>query len=228
MRQIDTAPHVDRLCSYLQRDRPNDLERCLASLSVQKLQPDQVIVVDNGSRDERTRVVAIAAGTIYLREDRLGLDIARNVGARHARGDIVVYTDDDVILHERWLERLVGSFDDAAIQCVTGLVLPAELRTEAQIHFEKHWGFGKGFRRVDFGKAFFDADRWYGAPVWSIGAGASMAVRRSAFASIGFFDERLDAGAAGCSGDSEYWHQILACGGICRYEPEPLPSISTG
>ena len=201
------------------RDRPGPLEQCLASLSAQTLKPDQVIVVDNGSSGEQTRAVAMAAGATYLREDRLGLDIARNVGARHARGDVVAYTDDDVLLHKQWLERLVGSFDDPNIQCVTGLVLPAELRTEAQIYFERYWSFGRGFRRIDFDKAFFDAGRWYGPLVWTIGAGASMAVRRSAFASVGFFDERLDAGAAGCSGDSEFWHQILACGGICRYEP---------
>ena len=161
--KLTSPPTLTASVVICTRDRPDHLERCLASLSAQTLKPDQVIVVDNGSRDERTRAVAMAAAATYLREDRLGLDVARNVGARHARGDVVAYTDDDVILHERWLERLVGSFDDANIQCVTGLVLPAELQTEAQIHFEKYWSFGRGFRRIDFDKAFFDAGRWYGA-----------------------------------------------------------------
>jgi GT2 family glycosyltransferase len=135
---------------------------------------------------------------------------------------VVAYTDDDVLLHPRWLERLVQAFDRPDIQSVTGLVLPAELATDAQIHFERHWGFGRGFRRIDFDRAFFDEDRRFGPPVWSIGAGASMALRRSVFASIGYFDERLDVGAAGCSGDSEFWHRILASGGTCRYEPSAV------
>lgn len=46
-----------------------------------------------------------------------------------------------------------------------------------------------------------------------------MAFRRSIFDEIGLFDERLDVGAAGCSGDSEYWYRILAAGHTCRYEP---------
>jgi GT2 family glycosyltransferase len=46
-----------------------------------------------------------------------------------------------------------------------------------------------------------------------------MAFRREIFAKAGFFDERLDVGAAGCSGDSEYWHRVLSSGGVCRYEP---------
>jgi hypothetical protein len=35
----------------------------------------------------------------------------------------------------------------------------------------------------------------------------------------GGFEERLDVGAAGCSGDSEFWNRILHTGGVCRYEP---------
>src|SRR5262249_44961707 len=88
-----------------------DPPRCLASLPWQSRVPDQVVVVDNASRDDgRTRAVALAAGADYVREDRPGLDIARNRGVRAARGDIVAFTDDDVRLHPRWLERLTAAF----------------------------------------------------------------------------------------------------------------------
>jgi GT2 family glycosyltransferase len=202
------------------RDRAEDLARCLASLPLQTRAPDQVVVVDNASRDGgRTREVAMAAGVSYVREDRPGLDIARNRGVLASTGDIVAFTDDDVRLHPRWLERLVAAFDEPAIMAVTGLVLPAELETPAQRHFETHWGFGRGYRPIDFGADFFRADRTHGCPAWRIGAGASMAFRREIFDRAGLFDERLDVGAAGCSGDSEYWHRVLAHGGVCRYEP---------
>ena len=56
-------------------------------------------------------------------------------------------------------------------------------------------------------------------PVWKIGAGANMAFRRQVFEYIGLFDERLGAGASGCSEDSEVWYRILAKGWSCRYEP---------
>ena len=93
------------------RDRPEELRQCLSSLPRQTHPPREIIVVDNASRDQRTRDVALAAGVTYVREDRPGLDIARNAGALRATGDIVAYTDDDVLLHPRWLEQLICAFD---------------------------------------------------------------------------------------------------------------------
>ena len=204
------------------RDRPDFLARCLASLRHQTLCPNQVIVVDNASKLATTREVALAAGVDYVREERPGLDFARNAGARAANGEIVAYTDDDVQLHPRWLDRLVSAFDTPEVMAVTGLVLPAELETEAQLHFETYWGFGRGYRRIDFSSVFFESDRMRGCPVWEIGAGANMAFRREVFEKVGLFDERLDVGAAGCSGDSEFWHRVLTHGGVCRYEPSAV------
>ena len=61
-----------------------------------------------------------------------------------------------------------------------------------------------------------------GPQVWRIGAGANMAFRRAVFDRVGGFDERLGAGAAGCSEDSELWYRILAGGGVCLYEPRAV------
>ena len=44
-------------------------------------------------------------------------------------------------------------------------------------------------------------------------------MRTAIIEQVGGFDERLDVGAAGCSGDSEMWYRIMASGGTCRYEP---------
>jgi hypothetical protein len=83
--EAQAAPaRLDASVLICTRDRPDELRRCLASLPQQTLRPREVIVIDNASRDGRTREVALAAGAIYLREDRPGLDIARNAGARRA------------------------------------------------------------------------------------------------------------------------------------------------
>jgi GT2 family glycosyltransferase len=58
-----------------------------------------------------------------------------------------------------------------------------------------------------------------GVPAWDVGAGANMAFRKTVFEKVGYFDERLDVGASGCSGDSEYWYRIMAEGFTCRYFP---------
>ena len=216
------APRHSASVVICTRDRPEELQRCLASLPQQSCPPREIIVVDNASRDQRTKDVALAAGVIYVREDRPGLDIARNTGARRASAEIVAYTDDDVLLHRRWLERLVAAFDRPDIAAVTGLVLPAELATEAQRHFERHWSFGRGYVRNDYTPQRFAAHGHRVFPVWEIGAGASMAFRREVFDRVGYFDERLDVGQAGCSGDSEFWYRLLANGLACRYEPSAV------
>lgn len=218
----DASPRIGRTSVVIcTRDRADALRRCLASLPLQSRPPDEIIVVDNASVDDRTRQVAAAAGVTYVREDRPGLDIARNTGALAASGEFIFYTDDDVVLHPRWLERMLAAFD-ADIDAVTGLVLPGELETPAQLHFERFWSFSKGFRRTDFGAEFYASDRVKGCPAWEVGAGASMAFRAAVFDQIGLFDERLDVGASGCSGDSEYWHRLLSHRRCCRYEPSAV------
>lgn len=200
------------------RNRPQQLARCLRSLQNLSLQPE-ILVVDNApSSDATCQLVAQMPGIRYVLEPRPGLSVARNTGIRHSTGDIIVFTDDDVTVHLDWVTRLQQSFHDFRVMAVTGLVLTAELDTEAQLIFETSGsGFNKGYRTLTFDNRFLE--QYWGVPVWDIGAGANMAFRRKAFELVGNFDERLGAGAAGCSEDSELWYRLLAEGWLCRYEP---------
>ena len=204
------------------RDRPADLDRCLASFKDQSLCPSEIIVVDNASRDDATRHVVSKHNVLYVREENPGLCYARNCGLATAKSEIVAFTDDDTVLHRDWLLNLVSAFDDESIWATTGLILPAELNSLSQCVFEKVWGFSRGFKRRDFGPGFYAQTRGRGCPVWEIGAGASMAFRSRIFEKTGPFDVRLDAGRSGCSGDSELWYRILHAGGVCRYTPDSV------
>src|SRR6185437_16952891 len=117
-----------------------------------------------------------------------------------AKFDIVAFTDDDVDLHPDWVWRFAESFADYKVQAVTGIVFAKALDTKSQYYFEKYWSFNRGYRPVCYDKAYFDSNASKGVPVWEIGAGASMAFRRSIFETLGGFDVRLDMGAAGCNG----------------------------
>lgn len=202
------------------RDRADHLRACLSRLASQTVRPTEVIVVDNASIDPSIRSIAEAAGARYLLEKRPGLDFARNAGAREAAGQIVAYTDDDVLLDPAWVEATINAFRTSDADCITGRVLPFELETEAQRLFEAHWSFQRGGAPIDFGPDQFSWQKPF--PAWSIGAGASMAFRRDVFARFGWFDEALGAGAAGCGDDSEFWYRIVASGGRCRYDPSIL------
>ena len=203
------------------RDRPRRLERCLASLRALRQPPREILVVDNAPRSDATRhVVAGMRGIAYLCEPRVGLDVARNTALRHTASEIVAFTDDDVIVDGDWLGRLVACFRDPQVMVATGLVLPAELETAAQVVFQETFGgLHRGYEVRRYGREYFAARRWRGVPVWNIGAGANMAVRRKVVELVGGFDDRLDVGAAGCSGDSEFWYRVLAAGWACAYTP---------
>jgi GT2 family glycosyltransferase len=203
------------------RDRPDDLERLLRSLGDLTVAAHEVVVVDNAPSSGVTGpVVARFPGVDYVAEPRPGLSAARNAGIRASTGELVAFVDDDVTVHPDWLWRLREGFDGERVLAVTGLVLPAELETRAQMVFEYGLGgFARGFRRLTYDRAFFAEQKARAVPVWKVGAGASMAFRRAAFDLVGEFDERLGAGASGCSEDSELWYRLLAEGFECCYEP---------
>jgi len=205
------------------KDRSQCLARCLASLAGQRAAPGEVIVVDN-SRDGTAQEACRSHPSVrYLHAPQGGLSAARNAGLQACRGEIVAFTDDDVEAHAGWTAEIARAFETHNVEAVTGLVLPARLDTPAQRAFQFDMGgFGTTFVPLLFDRRFFEETRSSGAHVWKIGAGANMAFRRSVFERLGPFDERLGAGAAGCSEDSEFWYRLLLRGGSCLYEPRAV------
>jgi cellulose synthase/poly-beta-1,6-N-acetylglucosamine synthase-like glycosyltransferase len=181
-------------------------------------------VVDNAPGSGLTSQAARAFRDVrYLAESRGGLSVARNTAIENAVGEPVAFTDDDATVHPDWLRRLIEGFTGPEVMAVTGLVLPEELATESQVVFEKALGgFNHGYRSMSFGRRFFEEGKGIATPVWKIGAGANMALRRQAYDIVGPVDERLGAGATGCSEDSESWYRLLAFGWECRYQPSAV------
>jgi GT2 family glycosyltransferase len=205
------------------RDRGPALADCLRSLARQRSAPGEVIVVDNSRGGNARPVCAQFPEVRYVHEARAGLSLARNAGIRASRQAIIAFTDDDVEVHAGWTAEIARAFAERDVEALTGLVLPARLDTVAQRRFQFDMGgFGTTFVPLTFDRRFFEETRPSGAHVWKIGAGANMAFRRSVFERIGLFDERLGAGAAGCSEDSELWYRLLATGGACLYEPRAV------
>ncbi|MEO5998184.1 MAG: glycosyltransferase [Chitinophagaceae bacterium] len=205
------------------RNRSSQLKYCLEQLRNQQCFPNEIIVVDNTPSDDGSRIVVAQFPEItYCREPRPGLDIARNTGARLAKSSIVAYIDDDVLVHSLWTYRTWEAFQSPNIQASTGLVIAAALESEAQQIFEKFWSFNRGYEDKLYNSEYFKKNLEEGPPVWEIGAGANMAFRKSVFEKVGYFDERLDVGAAGCSGDSEMWYRVLANGGAILYTPRAV------
>lgn len=214
--KIETYPPISVIVCT--RDRPQSLERCLASLAQLDYPVYEVIVVDNAPRDNLTARIVAQTSCRYLREDRPGLDHARNRGAAEAKYDLLAYTDDDVQVDPGWLRGLASAFADPTVMAATGLVLPLELETQAQRLFEQYSGMGKGEQSRIFRRE--QMQPWELIAVHHAGVGANMAFRRRLFETIGGFDPALDVGApAGGGGDLDLFHRALIAGLTLRYEP---------
>lgn len=114
------------------RDRPELLDRCLASLVADTSSTSrELLVVDNApARFPAAAAVERAAKAApfpvrYVLEPRLGLSHARNRALREVRGEVVLWTDDDVAVEPGWADELVRAFDDPGVVAAAGRILPA-------------------------------------------------------------------------------------------------------
>ena len=222
-RPVEPAPGLMVTVAVCTRDRTEDLAACLDSLERVDYERFEILVVDNAPSSEATRLlVERRDGRVrYTREPRPGLDWARNRAIAEANGEVIAFTDDDVCVDPGWIRALVAAFGtDEAVSAVTGLVLPAELETEAQVLFERYRSFGRGFehRRIAPDPRGPLAHR-YGA-AGDYGTGANMAFRRTLFARIGGFDPALDVGTpTRGGGDLDMFFRVLKEGDVLVYEP---------
>jgi GT2 family glycosyltransferase len=213
------------------RDRQERLARCLKSLrALRPLASDstvslEILVVDNAPSDEGTRELAASQPEVrYCCEPKPGLDFARNRAVREATGELLAFLDDDVTVDSCWLAGLMEAWaenPDAA--AFTGLVLPYELVSEAQIIFEKRGGFRRGFEKIRYKGQTMPANPLYPCASGIFGAGANMAFRKDILLKLGGFDEALDTGSPlPGGGDLDIWYRVIRAGYPLVYEPKYL------
>ncbi|MGW6455890.1 glycosyltransferase [Streptomyces sp. NPDC055078] len=210
------------------RERADQLARALDSLLAQDHPDFEIVVVDNAPATSATEdlVEGKYAGRVrYVRESVPGLAIAHNRGVAVAGGEVIAFTDDDVIADPHWLTALTAPFaTDPGLGCTTGLILPAKLGTPAQILLESHGGFAKGFAPRLYDPADPPADEpLFPFTAGSFGSGANMAFRADALRAVGGFDPATGTGTPARGGDDLYaFVRVLAAGHRLRYSPEAL------
>ena len=210
------------------RDRADSLRLALGSVLAAADHDVQVVVVDNAPRTDATRTVVDELAdprVTYLVEPRPGLSIARNTGARAATGDVIAFTDDDVVVDRQWLAGLRRGFTRAPrVGCVTGLVPSAELETAPQHFFDAkvHWSSSTTPRLFDLAEHRADS-ALYPYASGMVGTGANFAVSRPAYQALGGFDEALGAGALTRGGEDLDWFvRTLTGGWTIAYEPSAV------
>jgi GT2 family glycosyltransferase len=201
------------------RDRPHLLAGCLQALAALTYPNLEILVIDNAPTSPATEQLCQQYPVRYVREERPGLDLARNTGWQLANGSLVAFTDDDARPDSGWLDGMAAVLSQPNVMAATGPVLPCELVTPAQIAFEDSYGgMSHGFEYRCFQREQL-SDRQL---LWAsgFGVGANMAFRRTVLAELGGFDPGLDVGtpAAG-GGDVELFHRLVAAGNNLVYTP---------
>ncbi len=222
---LDRAPLASVVVAT--RDRPEGVVACVERLLCLAYPSYELLLVDNAPASDAT---AVAVGrrfghlpqVRYLREDRPGLSNARNRGLAEAAGEVVAFTDDDVLVDPAWLANLVAALDAAPqVACATGLILPTELDTEAAQWFESYAGFGKGWERQLFDLAEHRRPGpLYPYAMGQFGSGASLAFKTAVLRQLGGFAPELGAGTSTLGGeDLDIFLRLLTSGAAIVYEP---------
>lgn len=167
-------------------DRPIDLRRCLGVLRSHLRDfahgGVEVITVHSPTdhealamvRTEFAEVRAIVANERHISRQR-------NLGARHARGDVVIYLDDDAWPHDGWLHELLTAFADPRVVAASGPVF----RGDGSLQNERLAATAIG--RLSPMREH-DVLARGSSPSFS---GCNLAVRRSALFACGGFDQNL-------------------------------------
>ncbi len=204
------------VCTY---NRAESLRDTIESLTKQKAGSCsyEIIVVDNNSKDHTKSVTQSFNGKVkYLFESKQGLSYARNTGIREAKGQVIAFTDDDVIADPNWVESLQKCFRETKALMVAGKI-------------ERLWNCERPQWLADeITGPLIVQDLGPVRKKWDLEnrhtVGANMAFHRSVFERYGTFQEELGRKGDSLIGgeDREIFKRLFADKAPIFYEPEAI------
>jgi glycosyltransferase involved in cell wall biosynthesis len=202
------------------RNRAAILPAALESLSRQQSgRVFEVIVVNNASDDGTADVIAEWCRRDprfrMVDEPNPGLSRAKNLGIREARGPVVLFTDDDVLVEPQWLERhmtLLSGKDQLVIS--GGPILPISHDLSAWPGWLEEAAL-VDLPSLDHGPIARPLGHW--EQLW----GANMAIPRSVFDRIGMWNEGLGRKGEerGTWEDLDFAERVRSAGGQVWFCP---------
>lgn len=154
------------------------VDLCLRSVLAQTYSKTEVIVVDDASTDDSAALAAAHPVTLVRAERNGGPGATRNLGVRHASGEIIFFLDADLTMHPDAVAQAVEIFDDnPSYGAVFGIPDKEPLFTETLV--------GQ-YRILQYHYWRKSAEGLVSGGFYALGA-----VRRSAFLEAGWFNPAL-------------------------------------
>ena len=191
--------------SICTKDRAEHLQQTLASLAHVHSPRDldvELLIVDNNSDDHTTRVaqnqeVPFSQKRV-IHEPRVGINHARNTALNHAKGSILLFTDDDLRFPENWVAEMVAPIQEGTADAVAGGVRIAP-------HLERPW-------MEPWHRAFLASSHRIGEDPVTDMVGANMAFARHVLDEVPDFEPRLGPGRLGFCGESLFAFKLHRAG----------------
>jgi glycosyltransferase involved in cell wall biosynthesis len=173
------------VCSYDPENYSNLIDT-VNSLLKQGHSEVEIIVVIDGSVELYKKLYSDygSCSTIkcILLEQNVGLSAARNIGIKNASGEIIFFTDDDVIADADWIKNVTDTYEEYDALSVGGKTLPKWDRKEPQyISAELYWLFGVTYDS-NSDETIREVRNTYGC---------NMSFKKQVFDKIGGFNEKL-------------------------------------
>jgi len=111
------------------RNAADTIADCVDSLLALDYPSDdfEVLVVDNASTDRTPAILERYADRVrLLHEPSPGPSHARNAGVRHARGDVIAFTDSDCRVDQSWLAEIIPAVRDGGVGMAGGPILAVQ------------------------------------------------------------------------------------------------------
>jgi len=176
------------------------ISRCIEAVLAQTSPPDEILIIDDGSRDRTVELASRYPVRVIKHESNQGLAAARNTGLKSASNELVASLDADCVPEPDWLEKLAGCMDDPNVVMVGGRLVESVLNGVADrwraAHMRQDWG-----------------DRIVTNPPYMFGH--DTLVRRTAVAAAGWYDVSRRTNGE----DVDLTYRIRKLNFDCVYQP---------